>query len=122
MSFGEAIKSYFKNYAVFKGRSRRSAFWYTVLFTALVSFAAGIINPGSIDENGFRNQGVLENLWSLATLVPSLAISFRRLHDTGKSGANLFWIFLPVVGWIILIVSLVKDSSPGTNEYGEPVK
>ncbi len=122
MNFGEAIKSYFKNYAVFKARSRRSAFWYSVLFTALVSTAAGIINPGSLDENGWRNPGALENLWSLATLIPSLAISFRRLHDTGKSGANLFWIFLPVIGWIILLVALVKDSSPGANQYGEPVK
>jgi uncharacterized membrane protein YhaH (DUF805 family) len=122
MSFGEAIKSYFKNYAVFKGRSRRSAFWYTVLFTALVNLAFGIINPGSVDENGFRNPGVLENLWSLATFIPSLAISFRRLHDTGKSGANLFWIFLPVIGWVILLVALLKDSSAGDNEYGEPVK
>jgi uncharacterized membrane protein YhaH (DUF805 family) len=122
MNFGEAIKSYFKNYAVFKGRSRRSAFWYSVLFTALVSTAAGIINPGSLDENGWRNPGALENLWSLATLIPSLAISFRRLHDTGKSGANLFWIFLPVIGWTILLVALVKDSSPGANQYGEPVK
>jgi uncharacterized membrane protein YhaH (DUF805 family) len=122
MNFGEAIKSYFKNYAVFKGRSRRSAFLYTVLFTALVSFAAGIINPGPLDENGFRNPGTLENLWSLATFIPSLAISFRRLHDSGKSAANLFWIFLPVIGWIILIVAFVKDSTPGQNQYGDPVK
>lgn len=122
MSFGEAIKSYFSNYAVFRGRSRRSAFWWTVLFTALVSIAAGVINPGSVDENGFRNSGTLENLWSLATFIPSLAITFRRLHDTGKSGANVFWIFLPIVGWIILIVALVKDSQAGTNQYGEPVK
>ncbi len=122
MSFFEAIKSYFKNYAVFKGRSRRSAFWYTVLFTSLVSLAAGVINPGTVDEYGFRNPGVLENLWSLVTIVPSLAITFRRLHDTGKSAANIFWIFLPVIGWIILIMALVKDSSPGANQYGEPVK
>lgn len=122
MGFGEAIKSYFSNYAVFKGRSRRSAFWYTVLFTALVSFAAGIINPGPIDDNGFRNPGTLENLWSLATFIPSLAITFRRLHDTGKSAANIFWIFLPVIGWIILLVALVKDSDAGANQYGEPVK
>jgi uncharacterized membrane protein YhaH (DUF805 family) len=122
MNFGEAIKSYFKNYTVFKGRSRRSAFWYSVLFTALVSTAAGIINPGSLDENGWRNPGALENLWSLATLIPSLAISFRRLHDTGKSAANLFWIFLPVIGWIILLMALVKDSTPGANQYGDPVK
>ena len=122
MKFGEAIKSYFKNYTVFKGRSRRSAFWYSVLFTALVSTAAGIINPGSLDENGWRNPGALENLWSLATLIPSLAISFRRLHDTGKSAANLFWIFLPVIGWIILLMALVKDSTPGANQYGDPVK
>lgn len=122
MNFGEAIKSYFKNYAVFKGRSRRSAFWYSVLFTGLVSMAAGIITPGSIDANGWRNTGVLENLWSLATFIPSLAISFRRLHDTGKSGANLFWIFLPVIGWIILLVAFIKDSAPGENQYGAPVK
>ncbi len=122
MSFGEAIKSYFKNYAVFKGRSRRSAFWYTVLFTGLVSIALGIINPGPADEYGFKNPSVLENLWSLATFIPSLAVSVRRLHDIGKSGANVFWIFLPVIGWIILLVAFVKDSTPGANQYGEPVK
>lgn len=122
MNFVDAIKSYFKNYAVFKGRSRRSAFWWTVLFTALVSAAAGVITPGSVDELGFRNPGVLENLWSLATIIPSLAVTCRRLHDTGKSGANIFWIFLPVIGWIILLVALIKDGEPVANKYGEPVK
>lgn len=122
MKFGEAIKSYFYKYATFGGRAGRSEFWFAALFTFLVSTAAGIINPGHLDANGFQQSGTLQNLWSFATIVPNLAIGFRRLHDTNRSGVNLLWALLPLVGWIILIVRLAKDSEPGANQYGEPVK
>jgi uncharacterized membrane protein YhaH (DUF805 family) len=117
MSFGTAITTFFSKYATFSGRARRSEFWFAQLFLTLVSLAIAVVFPGEGDNNSAAS-----NLWAIATLVPSLAIGARRLHDTGRSGKNLFWLLLLVVGWIILLVYLLEDSKPGANEYGEPVK
>lgn len=125
LSFGAAIKSYFSNYVNFKGRARRSEFWFAVLFTALVSTAVSIVAPGQIDTSGsfpVQQPSSLSNLWSLATFLPSLAITWRRLHDVNKSGAWFFFALLPIVGWILLLIQLVKDSQPEGNTFGEPVK
>jgi uncharacterized membrane protein YhaH (DUF805 family) len=125
MSFGAAISSFFTKYATFSGRARRSEFWFAVLFTTLVSTAISIIAPGTMTEvNGFdvQQSSMLSNLWSIATLIPSLSMTWRRLHDVNKSGNYFFFVFLPIVGWIILLIQLVKDSSTGDNVYGAPVK
>ena len=126
MSFVDAIKSYFQNYANFKGRARRSEFWWTVLFTFLVSTLLSIVFPGSMMDLGnglvIQQSHPIVNLWSLATLVPSLAITWRRLHDVSKSGPYFFFILIPIAGAIMLLVQLVKDSTPGANPYGAPVK
>ena len=126
MSFIDAIKSYFKNYANFKGRARRSEFWWTVLFTFLVSTLLSIVFPGSMMDLGnglvIQQSHPIVNLWSLATLVPSLAITWRRLHDVSKSGPYFFFIFIPIAGAIMLLIQLVKDSTPGANPYGAPDK
>ena len=125
MSFIDAIKSFFKNYVTFKGRARRSEFWFAALFTTLVSIAAGIIAPGHREMMGgweYQQNSTLSDLWSLATLLPTLAITWRRLHDVNKSGGWFFFVLLPIVGWILLLIQLVKDSTPGANVYGEPVK
>ena len=125
MSFGAAIKSYFTNYVNFQGRARRSEFWFAFLFTTLVSTAIGIVAPGEIQHfEGFEihQSSALANLWSLATLLPTLAITWRRLHDVNKSGGWFFFIFLPIVGWILLLIQLLKDSDSAANRFGEPVK
>ena len=126
MSFVDAIKSYFQNYANFKGRARRSELWWTVLFTALVSTGLSIVFPGGVVElaGGImvpQNHPIV-SLWSLATFVPSLAITWRRLHDVSKPGTYFLFILLPIVGWILLLIELVKDSTPGANTFGAPVK
>ena len=125
MSFGAAIKSYFVKYAVFKGRARRSEFWFTVLFTVLVSAAVSIVAPGhkelvmgvQVDQ-----QSPLSQLWNLATIVPSLAVTWRRLHDAGKSGNYFFYILIPIAGIFMLLIQLTKDSQLGENQFGAPVK
>jgi len=125
MSFGAAISSFFTKYATFSGRARRSEFWFVVLFTSLVSIVISIIAPGPFMEfNGVmvQQQSMLSNLWSLATLIPSLALTWRRLHDVNKSGNYFFFVLIPIVGAILLFIQLVKDSAPGANAYGEPVK
>lgn len=117
MSFGEAIKSFWSKYATFSGRARRSEYWYAWLFVSLIAAAVAIVAPGHDGDSSAAS-----NLWSLATLVPGLAMGARRLHDTGRSAKNLWWLLLPVVGWIILLIYVLEDSKPGANEYGEPVK
>lgn len=125
MSFADAIKSYFKNYATFTGRARRSEFWFTVLFTTLVSAGLSVLFPGTVLQgDGFTMQqsSPIVNLWSIATIVPSLAVTWRRLHDVNKPGPYFFYILIPIAGVIMLIIQLVKDSVPGANAFGAPVK
>jgi uncharacterized membrane protein YhaH (DUF805 family) len=125
MSFFDAIKSYFNNYATFKGRARRSEFWFTVLFTVLVSAALSIVFPGPTEmvwDMEVEQSSAAENLWSLATIVPSLAVTWRRLHDVGRSGKYFFFILIPIAGIIMLLIELTKDSQPQENAYGAPVK
>ena len=125
MNFFDAIKSYFRNYATFKGRASRSEFWFAALFTFLVSAAIGIVSPGHrsmIGEMEYMDSSPLSNLWSLLTLVPTLAISWRRLHDVDKSGKYFFWILLPIAGAIMLLVQYCKVGTPEANRFGDPVK
>jgi uncharacterized membrane protein YhaH (DUF805 family) len=125
MSFGAAISSFFSKYATFSGRARRSEFWFAVLFTTLVSVAISIVWPGSeivINDVTIQQSSVPSNLWQLAIFVPSLALSWRRLHDVGRAGTYYLFILIPIVGWILLLIQFLKDSQPGANAFGEPVK
>lgn len=125
MTFGNAIKSFWANYVTFGGRARRSEFWFAALFTTLVSIGISIVSPGSVEHvNGFdvQQSSPLSNLWSLATLLPTLSITWRRLHDVNKSGGWFFFVFLPIVGWILLLIQLVKEGDAEPNRFGEPVK
>lgn len=119
MSFGQAISSVFKNYANFNGRARRSEFWFFALFNLIIYLAASVINyliASSSDTTSII--GIIYLLYSLATILPSLAVSWRRLHDIGKSGAYILFILIPLVGWIFLLAWFVKDSDMGENRFG----
>ena len=119
MEFKEAIVHVLNNYATFTGRARRSEYWYWALFIAIVSGAISLLMNLCAEGSILRTLLTgIDSLFSLAVLVPGLAVCWRRLHDIGKSGANWFWVFLPVVGWIMLIVWFCKDSQPGENQYG----
>lgn len=101
ISFPEAIVRFFQKYITFSGRASRSEFWWSYLFIALVKIVLDLLASG-LNSNFFDT---LPNLWYLAVLIPSLAISVRRLHDTGRAGT---WILLPygliVGGCIVMIV------------------
>ncbi len=105
-----------KQYAVFSGRASRSQYWYFALCSAIISIILSIID-NAIGLGG-ETIGLLSGLYSLAVLVPSLAVLARRLHDTGKSGWWILIGLIPVIGAIVLIIFAVMDSQPGTNEYG----
>jgi uncharacterized membrane protein YhaH (DUF805 family) len=100
-----------KKYAVFEGRARREEFW----MFALVNFIVTIVLNVVLSMIGLP---ILAVIYSLAVLVPSLAVGARRLHDTNRSGWLLLISLIPLVGAIVLIVFWVQDSQPGPNQYG----
>ena len=105
ITFLDAMKLYFQRFADFKGRSRRSEYWWATLGVMLISTALSMAIPE------------LSIVWSLVSLVPSLALVIRRLHDIGKSGWSYLFILIPFVGYIILLVWLCRDSD-GANQWG----
>ena len=117
MTFGESVKTVFSKYAVFDGRARRSEYWYFVLFTCILDAVLGVLAL----ILGQRLGTILLDVVSLAIFLPSLGVAVRRLHDVGKSG---WWVLIAItgIGAILLIVWMVQDSQPGSNEYGENPK
>lgn len=123
MGFAEAVKSFWSNYATFKGRARRSEYWFIQLFLIITNVAVAAIDlalmNGDVDRfiaNG--GGGIVGLVWILVTIVPALAVLFRRLHDTGKSGWWVLMGFVPFAGAIVLFVFTVLDSTPAENKYG----
>ena len=132
-------------YAQFSGRASRSEFWFFVLFNLIVSIIFAILDSvlgtgytyevttntlatattEAASVNVTQTIGYLQSLYGLAVLIPSIAVSIRRLHDIGKSG---WWILLSVIplvniiGVFVLIYFYVQDSQPGENEYGSNPK
>ncbi|MDE6227694.1 MAG: DUF805 domain-containing protein [Muribaculaceae bacterium] len=117
VTFSEAIQRAFNNYSNFTGRASRSEYWWFYLFGVLVSWGCSLIGVITFGSGSAFN-GLFSCLWGLAILLPSLGLGVRRLHDTGRSGWNLCWAFLPIIGTIILIVYLCQDSQMFDNQYG----
>jgi uncharacterized membrane protein YhaH (DUF805 family) len=106
-----------ENYANFDGRARRAEFWWYFLANLLISIACNIVDA-VIGLGLGGGIGVLGLIYSLAVLVPGLAVGVRRLHDTGKSGWFLLLALIPIVGIIVLIVFWATDGQPTANQYG----
>ncbi len=114
-------KVFLENYANFEGRARRSEYWYFVLFNFIISVSAWIISIILIFFGGFLLWFFIP-IFSLALIIPNLAVQVRRLHDTGKSGWYLLMVFIPLVGPIILLVFYCTEGDRGPNEYGPDPK
>lgn len=120
-------KVVFQNYANFNGRARRSEYWYFLLFNIAIFFLVAIIGAilGSLFNDvmtGLVIAYVFILLYNLATLIPSIAVLVRRLHDVNKSGWFYFVAFIPLVGVIWLIILLCSEGTSGNNEYGSDPK
>jgi len=123
--FIETIKN---RYAKFDGRATRSEYWYFILFYFIFSIIAAtldslVINPmlgASSTEAG--QGGILQMIFALGLLIPSLALGIRRFHDIGKSGWWILIGFIPILGLLALIYFYVQDSQAGSNLYGENPK
>ena len=98
MTFQESIRTCFTKYVDFNGRASRSEYWWFFLFLVVVSVVLSL----------FSHE--LYIVFSLATFLPSIAAAARRLHDTNRSGWWQLIVFLPIVGWIVLIIFLAQEA------------
>lgn len=116
MFFGGILMDWYlkvlNNYTGFEGRARRKEYWMFVLFSFLASLVLSIV------QAIIHLEQFLTGLYSLAVLLPSLAVMVRRLHDTGKSGWWILIGLIPFIGEIILLVFACLDSQEGDNKYG----
>lgn len=111
MSFQEAIKAVFGNYAKFDGRARRSEYWYFVLFYVVVVVAFQLVGAAIDPTVG----SLLVGLFVLGVIVPMIAVGVRRMHDTDHSG---WWLIVPIVP----IVFALMEGTPGDNRFGPSPK
>ena len=113
-----------KKYTVFSGRARRKEFWMFFLFSTIISIILAVIDEfmGWQFEMGGEIIGFLSTLYYLAVVVPYLAVIFRRLHDTERSGWWILIAFIPLVGVLILLVFLILQGTRGENRYGPDPK
>lgn len=97
-----------QNYALFTGRARRSEYWYFILFNFLISFVLGFIG-------GAIGVPIIGTIYSLAVLIPTIAVGVRRMHDNGRSG----WFLLVPIYNLVLAVS---EGENRENQYGQDPK
>ncbi len=114
MDFWSAVKSVFGKYATFKGRACRSEYWYFYLFDIIVFLIAGIVDLTIFGPD----VELVSSVWGLATLIPIIAVGVRRLHDIDRTGWWLLLSFIPLIGWIILIVWFCTRGTAGSNRFG----
>ena len=102
-----------KKYADFKGRSQRKEYWMFTLFNLLAFFVLSFVG-GMLGDQA----ELLTGIYSLGVLLPSVAVTVRRLHDIGRSGWWALLMVVPVVGALILVIFALQDSQAEENEYG----
>ena len=111
-----------KKYADFSGRARRREYWFYILFYVIILVVLTICDTIIGTTMQGAGLGILTLIYLLAVLIPTLAVTVRRLHDTGRSGWWILIQLVPIVGVFILLYFLVSDSNPGTNAYGPSPK
>ena len=117
MGFGQSVSAALNNYFNFSGRSRRPEYWYFTLFVFVVSIILALIDAFVLNMPDYSP---LSGLFSLAMLIPGLAVSVRRLHDIGRTGWGVPVAFIPLIGIIILIYWACQPGEPQANPYGPP--
>jgi len=114
INFFQSLKICFKKFVDFKGRASRSEYWWYALFTSIISIPSYLPN---------ETAQVLGGLAWLIILLPTLAVTVRRLHDINKSGWFLLISFIPIIGTIIILVMVIEKGTLGKNRFGEyPLK
>ena len=111
MGFGRAISAGFSNYVNFRDRACRSEYWYWVLFVILGDIVTIIIDA-------LIGAQVTSSIFGLVVLIPGIAVSIRRLHDLDRTGWWILLGFIPLIGWIILLIWYVTKGTDGPNRFG----
>ncbi len=130
MNMVQAVSSVFSKYVTFSGRAARSEYWWWTLAYVIITLILGYLDRtllGSGDmqaaaaagEVSFSmNLGLLGGIWTLVCLLPGIAVSVRRLHDVDRSGWWLLVSFVPLLGWILLLVWYCRRGNVGDNRFG----
>ncbi|WP_413111831.1 DUF805 domain-containing protein [Thaumasiovibrio sp. DFM-14] len=100
-----------KKYAVFTGRARRKEYWMFFLVNLVITLALSIV------DNLIGSQ-LLGSVYSLAVVIPTIAVTVRRMHDTGRSGWWVLIGFIPLVGLLAILFFAAAEGTPGSNDYG----
>jgi uncharacterized membrane protein YhaH (DUF805 family) len=113
-TFGTSVAICFNRYFQFGGRAPRAEYWYFVLFTVLVGVGADIVDAVWL---GF-GQRVFSGIVNIAFFIPGLAVLTRRMHDLDRSGWWWLLMFIPLIGWLVLLIWACTRGSNGPNRYG----
>ena len=111
-----------KKYAVFSGRSRRMEYWYFVLFNIIVAVVLSLIDRLTGTFSAASNIGLLSGIYALAVLIPTLAVTVRRVHDIDRTGWWILINLIPLIGTIVLLVFELTPGTPGSNRFGPDPK
>jgi uncharacterized membrane protein YhaH (DUF805 family) len=127
VGFVDAVKRVFKKYATFKGRASRSEYWWWTLFTFVIYLVLGLLTFAvgmGTSRDGGRTPGalaipliILFTVFFLGILLPTLALTVRRLHDAGYSGLLALLLLLPYLGSLIILIFALLPSSPAGAKY-----
>ena len=120
MGFTESVKVGLNQFFTATGRATLSEFWWYYIFVFIITAVLAVIG-GFIENYGMEQVwlGIIFQCISAVLAISLLCAEIRRLHDTGKSGWNVCWGLIPLIGWIIVIVMLCRPSQPGANQYGD---
>lgn len=117
LSGSRAVERVFSKYFVFRGRATRSEYWYFVLFLGLINLLISAVAP-LIDPKSETGLAAFVFVVELVLLVPYIAVTVRRLHDTNRSGWWLFIWLIPVLGPVVLLVFTLQKSDIKANRFG----
>jgi len=136
-TFPQAVSRFFRKYATFSGRASRSEYWWWVLANVLVAFAFNLV--GSLVDAGWEPRpidplspfasgglfslasptGVVFLIYAAGTVIPALALTWRRLHDSDRSGAWFFIVFIPLIGAVVLLIFTLLRPRPSGARFDE---
>lgn len=125
MGMLEAVSSVFSKYVTFSGRARRAEYWWFTLFSTIMGIvmqiADGVVfgTKPMTEPMAMPSIGIIYGIWTLVILLPSVAVWVRRLHDIGRSGWWWLLLFIPIIGWIVLLYWAVKRGDIGPNAFGD---
>lgn len=114
MGLQDAVKSFISRYTDFKGRSARSEFWWVVLAIFIANIIIGLMTALVGDTLG----GILSLLFTLAIIIPYIALGIRRFHDLDKSGWWFLTLLIPLVNLVIILIFFTQKGTAGSNQYG----